>query len=290
MSERLSPEVLREVYPEGMLLYFMSDDEKTDCDYKEVVSKKLPGFLPLYSSRCHESVFSPSIWLTDHGMQLGSQIYGNSIFYEELINLLQANAHITKEEAIKVLPEFYEIDDFRRDFFVNGYVVPIGGSDCVLHGGSLKDLDIYTHAGYNTKSILPLSQYMFRQQWEEGGGIPVTYPHVDTSITGFMGEGCTYIYLDEMYEEIAPEILSLWDTYDRLYIESIPHEQAQQGALNIRYLDTHEAGRVLVPSKRVLGPIASRLQSFGYNLIELGEDQVKDKGGVKCRTMPLRWR
>ncbi|MBI3385396.1 hypothetical protein HY030_04350, partial [Candidatus Gottesmanbacteria bacterium] len=47
---------------------------------------------------------------------------------------------------------------------------------------------------------------------------------------------------------------------------------------------------VLVPTIEAIGPIASDLERFGYKIVELGQDQIADGGGVKCRSLDIRWR
>ncbi|CAN5190192.1 hypothetical protein BH09PAT2_BH09PAT2_03960 [soil metagenome] len=280
-----SPEILRSQYPDGVIMYHQGYKELANTVLSQF-AKQLPGYLPIIKGFDSQYLFAED-WVTDRGGQIGNILYGDISFYDCLLDGISSQTGIKRQEIEPLLPPMIYEERIGRNVAINGYNVPIGGTSLVFQGIT----DPFTTEIYNQQDIRLLPLDSLRQaihedkQQSAGGGIQLLSAHIDLAITGFRTGDHLSIYLDEKYGYLGEEIIRILADNNAI-LETIPHDLAKKGALNIRYIDN----KAVIPSCKVLGPIASRLIAHDYELVELGEDQMLDGGGVKCRMIPISWR
>jgi len=286
-----SPEELREAYPGGMYLYYQPDESRMRIH--EILTATFPQHLIVVMP----GVYSP--WPADSGMQIGKTLYSDGSASSLLYKALSLETSLTPEDIYSLLPVR------KSPNIEGGHVVPIPGSNSVFYGG-LWDMfatstDVFAKEGMESRYVSGVASGLYRlkcgivsqdmsRKWVEKlardwvFGTKTTQ-HLDLV---FSGVG-TDLFLDKPLLDYTRQINMRNDPFLDT-VMPFPHECTLLGGLNIQYVWSGEQCVALVRSFDAIGPLAHKLLAAGYRIVELGDDQVRDNGGVKCRSLVVRWR
>lgn len=277
----IRPESLRETYPDGIIIYHQPSSALSPL-FK--LNRLFPRhFIAVsdFSVGRQTTLFFGNNWATDLGSQIGDRIYGSSDVLDELFKYLPGYPEI-KEHL------HFQFGDSEFTAGSNGLMVPIGGSNVVIHQG-LRDKaqQHFTNEGMTVINADNIREQIY-DETNQNGPISIPSGHIDAIITGFCSHNTFQMYVDERYDatDVADKLHALGD----VVVNKVHWQQADQGALNIRYIDTPNSPKVVVPSINTLGEIANELKLAGYEIVELGDEQVSNGGGVKCRMQLYSWK
>ena len=220
----------------------------------------------------------PMLYPHDYGTELGDTFYGKSIPPLDYSN--------------------YQLDRLpkvgKSTMIEGGKCVFIPRTNIVFYSGSI----LYDLIGLNYQTIdaRPVNEAakMYRRKLgnhpiREDDYWSLSEYHIDLVMAGvevpdhgvhaYMHEGVYDVLRDEnpnFLKQLQEQAISLFPS---------PKELAEQGGLNIPYID----GKVLVPTYKVIGPLLDDYDKAGIPVIPMGAEQfnIFEAAGIKCRSLVL---
>lgn len=278
-----------EQYPEGALIYF-HPDKNLHPGLKNVFQQALPDHLTIITD------MTPMVYAypADVGMQLGDTFYGFSIGETYVRRCLEESLGEQKTEELEASLPVFKCGNFPHlDYYhqEGGLRVPIAGSNRVITVFPLEgELDFLRKKGVDPihppnllngiKQLATSDECLERDRSLYKG-------HIDLVLTGVAEPEKDTVYMDELLKGFLQERKILDECLEDS--QPIEHSLVRRGACNIKTIETARRRVALVPSQEIIGPIAPALERAEFDIFELGEDQM-GAGGIKCRSLNIRWR
>ena len=293
-----TPEVITR-HTEGLFIYYHPDHKVTQR-LKTILQTNLPNYLVAVVNEVPPA-FSGLMFPAEIGVQTGDTIGTYNSGKQFILSIIRT---ITNLDLSSYLPRFVPRSE-QKVVLEGGNIIHVGGTNTLLLGLSEDDeLRYLTEAGYTAYPIKKLdeglgeflnsSELPDNEIWVYGGPTSRKDPHahIDLCLTGFSNlydKGEIVFYMDDLLLKFLQE-KNLLDPILRNQIKGIDHKLVLKGACNIKYIQSNGKHIAFVPSIETIGPIATDLRRFGYDIVELGEDQVSQNAGIKCRSLDLKWR
>lgn len=291
-----SVEELKSAYPYGMMIYYQADVTRHE-QLTRVLSEALPGLLVTVTNKI---MF---LYPNDCGLQLGNKFYNDGSGRSYCFQMLKDMTDLTPEQIYQVIPS----DE--TPHIEGGLLIPVPASRVIAYAcyepeqAQTEDKAIRRH-GFKPllleKTCAGLKNFVAErnlgknEEWIYQLDTAITHfprSHIDTVITGFkranFGFGSMKWYVDEPLLDYLRKHNLIDPPLKRS--QPFPHDLALQGGLNIEYVYNGTRWIAFVPSRRVIGPINNDLENFGYQVVELGEEEVSHKAGIKCRSLVISW-
>jgi len=275
------------MYPEGVLIYLQKDPAQRNR-VQAVLTKEFPHhYLSITRG-------FPSLWPQDSGMQLGDTLYTTREPILYMFQELSERTSLSPDEIHRVLP----LADLR--VIEGGLHVPIPRSGVVASAQvDLPNNGRQTVFSMHGWKVMFAEQILLglQQKLAKTGNIDWIYgtkegQHLDCVLTGIDLEPGNWNSVRWYIDSELGEYLQSTEK-DSVLIQSarlFPHDLALRGGLNIAYQCNGSEWVTLVPSVSAIGPLVQDLINAGYRIVELGEDQVRNGGGIKCRSLAFHWR
>lgn len=280
-------------YPEGIFLYNQPPN-LSDNRTKGILEESLPGYLIVVTNL-------PCIFPADMAYQSGSNVYVRHTSLQLILNSIGARLPGDALNLRDILPLIH----LSQNRFVHegGNHVKVGGADELIVGGNKFALSATEMVKMtNNDTVIRRCHGLFRAlQKKRAQGlysdIDWLYEaeHIDLVMTGFRDLRPSNLQVDPVNYYIDDQLLrhtkrrGLVDDF-LLKAHELSSEFTHKGGCNIQFMDTKYGWLAFVPSKGALGPISDQLTAFGYQIIELGDDQVAEGGGIKCRSLEIKWK
>ncbi len=293
IEQSIAPESIISRYPRGVLFYHQPDLSAQHYPSK-LINENLPEYMPVVGNMSYQEFLSLEGWLTDKVAGFNDKVFADKGPYAKILEIAADASGLSTNLIEKLLPELVRGKSVRAsDSFTNGYMVPVANSPVLIHSMLTEHAhrNLFAEAGYDIVDIPELTHAVIdnKRAAQVGGPLTIYSGHIDTHLTAF-SDGYTHnVFLDEQYEDYAELILERFGGRN-VWLETVSTDIVNQGGLNIRYLPSGDKQIALIPSRRAVGSIGSRLEASGFSLLELGEDQADSEAGIKCRTLALPWR
>lgn len=294
----ITPEKLVAQHPLGCLIYYLYDHGA-----RRRINNVLKGALPGHFIAVIKG--SPLGFPADSGQQVGRYLYNIGLARIFCCGGIREITGLGYEKIYPIIPPD------RKPWIDGGATVPVGGDSKVIMYADWRKRDYWETDIWNpifrAASLSPVDITGLTSVMEEiGGRVPDeerwVYQtgrgkghgnHIDLIMTAFsqrpggLGHSKARIYVDELvYPQLAgvcPVLSNIGD------VICFPHGLTIKGGLNIQYVFNGTNWLALVPSRRVLGEIGPELERCGYEIVEVGEGEVANGGGIKCRSLLIRW-
>ena len=259
----------------GILIY------KAPVRIGDIITKrKLQQFFPnrdLYVQMAIDPR-RPHLYPHDYGLQLGD------IFYGEIPQLDYNNYQAPR--LPQVVDTSYSIAGGKCVFVPHTKIVFY----CGKNAGVLMNLNYQAiDAGPVNEAAEAYRHKLGNYPIREAEYWDLSKYHIDLLMAGVKvpNKGVKVYMHEGVYDELTrgkPHYLEQMQE-QAINLLPFPKELAEQGGLNIPYID----GKVLVPTNKVIGPLLDDYDQSGITVCPLGEEQfnIFDAAGVKCRSLVL---
>lgn len=277
-----------ERYPEGVLIYFHRN-RALHAGIKDVLQQALSGHLTIVTDEQPMAGCYPA----DIGMQLGDTFHGYSVGEDYIRRHLRNKLGEQEMENLEpALPNFQcghapSLGLYHQE---GGLLSPIVGSKRVIMVcPSEGELDFLMDKGLNPIHTPNLLRGI--KKLAAGDDCPeedkhLYTGHIDLVLSAVATPEGDNIFIDELLygflgeNEMLDECLKL--------SQPIEHHRVRRGACNFKTIETGGRNVALIPTREIVGPIAPALESAKFDIFELGDGQM-GAGGIKCRTLEVRW-